>query len=171
MAKCSHCGAIIVFGGSRRGNLRFCNDKCMQKFAPLSMLDQLPEDLVQRYVASVHSGKCPKCQGEGPVDVHTSHRVWSAFVVTTWDSRPQICCQSCGFKSKVADIVFCMLFGWWGFPWGLIATPIQVLRNLAGAFTAPNPDQPSEQLATLLRLELAAKALDAQQHGYVEPSG
>lgn len=25
-----------------------------------------------------------------------------------------------------------MLFGWWGFPWGFIFTPISIVRNLSG---------------------------------------
>lgn len=87
MATCSSCGATIVFGGSRQGGLRFCNDRCMKKYSPLTVLHQVPEDLVQKYAASVHTGRCPKCQGEDPVDVHTSHRVWSALYVTTWNSR------------------------------------------------------------------------------------
>ena len=47
-----------------------------------------------------------------------------------------------------------MLPGWWGFPFGLIMTPVQVMRNLAGIFGGPNPASPSPALEKLIRRRL-----------------
>ena len=33
MAKCNACGQIILFGGVREGDMRFCNAKCAEKVA------------------------------------------------------------------------------------------------------------------------------------------
>jgi ribosomal protein L24E len=33
MAKCAYCGAMVVFGGKKDGNLRFCNSKCWKEGA------------------------------------------------------------------------------------------------------------------------------------------
>ena len=49
------------------------------------------------------------------------------------------------------------LFGWWGFPWGVIYTPIQLGKNLSGIFGGPDPEVPLEQLETLTRIELAVR--------------
>jgi hypothetical protein len=55
--------------------------------------------------------------------------------------------------------LFSAVCGWWGLPWGLILTPIQIGRNVFGLFTKPNPAQPSAQLEALLRNELAEKVI------------
>ena len=118
MAKCAYCGTTILFGGKRDGDLRFCNQKCFQKSDVVRFAQRLPDDVVQKEAATVHQGTCPRCQGPGPVDVHVSYRVWSAIHVTQWSSRPQISCRSCGVKSKVRDMLYCLALGWWGVPWG-----------------------------------------------------
>ena len=46
----------------------------------------------------VHQGNCPQCDGPGPVDVHTSYRVYSVVMMTSWSSRPLVACARCGTK-------------------------------------------------------------------------
>ena len=169
MASCASCGSTVIFGGKSAGERRFCSDACLQRGALLSALDQVPPELLAKQTQEVHQGTCPKCSGSGPVDVHTSHRVWSAVVMTSWSSRPQICCRSCGIKGKVGDAAFSLFLGWWGLPWGVIMTPIQVLRNLAGIISSPDPAKPSKQLETMVGLEIATKVLQIQQSAAVQP--
>jgi hypothetical protein len=126
MAKCDYCGSTVIFGGKREGELRFCNDRCRARGQMLSLSGQLPESSVQQSLWSVHQGNCPKCQGPGPVDVHVSHWVWSALLLTRWSSTPQISCRLCGTRSQLAGAGFSLALGWWGVPWGFIVTPIQV---------------------------------------------
>jgi hypothetical protein len=163
MAKCSYCGSTILFGGKQEGALQFCNAACQEKGVLIHLADQLPADLVEQSVQNIHSGSCPKCHGRGPVDVHTSHRVWSALFLTSWVSRPQICCSSCGKKAKAADTLFCLLLGWWGFPWGFLVTPVQIVRNVIGLASASNPTRPSDKLRGIIRVNLAASLLQHQQ--------
>ena len=137
MAKCAYCGTTIIFGGSRQGDLRFCNNECRNAGTLLNVSQQLPADIVREQMWAFHQGNCPKCGGRGPVDVHMSYRVWSALVVTSWSSRPHLSCRSCGVKSQLEDAAFSLVLGWWGFPWGLIATPIQVGRNLYAMSRGP----------------------------------
>ncbi|MGA2065438.1 MAG: hypothetical protein ABSG86_10725 [Thermoguttaceae bacterium] len=169
MAKCAYCGTIIVFGGKKDGGLRYCNSGCWQKGAPVRLRRQveewLPDDAVQEHAAAVHQGKCPRCHGPGPVDVHVSHRVWSAIKVTRWSSRSRVCCRACGAKAKLGDAVFSFFLGWWGFPFGPIMTPLQVLRNLAGLLSRPDPSRPSTALLCLARESLARDFLREQQAG------
>ena len=169
MAKCSYCGTGILFGGKTEGTLRFCNARCQGMSTLMSMASQLPPETIEESVRLTHSGNCPRCNGRGPVDVHTSHRVWSALLVTSWSSRPQVCCHTCGWKSKLNDTLYCLLLGWWGFPWGLIMTPVQVGRNLFGLTTSPDVAKPSESLRTLVRVHMARSLLQKQQVRPVPP--
>lgn len=155
MARCAYCNTVILFGGVKDQDLRFCNETCHKQGHVLLIAREVPEDLVAEQVAQLHEGPCPKCGGPGPVDVHTSHLVWSALVMTSWKSVPQVCCRSCGIKAKVWDTLLSGLFGWWGFPWGLIFTPIQIGRNVVGMFSSPDPEIPSDQLEKNVRLALA----------------
>ena len=156
MAKCDYCGSSILFGGARTGDLRFCNHRCQQAGQLIAVSNQVPPDVVQARVWAVHQGLCPKCQGKGPVDVHTAHQVWSALLLTSWKSEPQVSCRACGIKRQATGLVFSLVAGWWGFPWGLIMTPVQVVRNVSGMLSGPDPQKPSAQLERIVRLSMAA---------------
>lgn len=160
MAKCDYCGTMILFGGVTDGEDRFCNERCHEAGSLLHVVDELPRELVAKQIKEVYRGDCPKCDGPGPVDVHTSHTVYSIMVMTFWNSHPQICCRRCGTKSKLISIVTCGLFGWWGFPWGIIMTPVQLGRNVAGLFTGSGSSGPSPELRKLVRLDLAQRVKD-----------
>jgi len=168
VARCDYCGTNILFGGVKEGNLRFCNSKCHQQGYLLAIADEVPEDVMSKYLAEVHQGDCPKCNGPGPVDVHTSHLVWSALVFTSWQSRPQVCCRKCGIKSKLGGTAISGVAGWWGFPWGLVVTPIQVCRNVFGLFFSPDPRMPSKQLETLVKMNLASQFLEESRQQETE---
>jgi hypothetical protein len=168
MARCDYCGTNILFGGVKDEGLRFCNQTCHQHGYLLAIADQVPEDLMARHLNEAHQGNCPKCNGPGPIDVHTSHVVWSALVMTSWSSRPQVCCRKCGIKSKLGGTAISGVAGWWGFPWGVIITPIQVLRNLFGLFVSPDPEIPSKQLETIVKMNLAGNFLENSRSSQAE---
>lgn len=164
MASCAYCNSTIFIGGKREGDRRYCNTTCQQRGAVADIAAQVPQEILQKELTAVHEGNCPKCKkAAGPVDVHVSYRVWSALVMTQWSSQPQISCKPCGMKSKVGDAVFSAALGWWGFPWGLLMTPIQVVRNLAGLAKSPDPSRPSATLERMVRMQLAANYIANQQ--------
>lgn len=163
MAACGACGTTILFGGAKLGDERYCNGRCAQRGQLLSISRQIPPDVVGNSVSKVHRGACPKCHGPGPVDVHTSYRVWSALVLTRWQSSPQISCRSCGVKAQLGDALFSLVLGWWGIPWGLILTPVQIVRNLAGAMKNESETGPSPKLENAVRISLAASAVNRPQ--------
>ena len=162
MAKCEYCGSMIIMGGVKEGNFRFCNEECHRKGFLTQVGQAISPAIVQDLVQKVHMGLCPKCQGAGPVDVHTSHLVWSAVIMTVWSSKPLICCRSCGIKAQAKNMILSAMLGWWGFPWGVIATPIQIVRNIAGMIKSPDPSTPSPQLEKMLRITLATQAMVPQ---------
>ena len=153
---CATCGTMILFGGEKLGGRRYCNAKCLEAGRVTQAADRVPDDIVDETAAALHRGPCPVCQGPGPVDLHVSHTAWSAVVMTSWNSKVQLCCQSCGRAARLKAIAFTGVLGWWGFPWGLIAAPVQIVRNLAGG---QNPSRPSAELRDLARREVAARVL------------
>ena len=165
MTKCDYCGSTILFGGARDGQRHYCNAACAGNGELAARSREVPDEAVRAEVARVHRGPCPKCGGAGPVDVQTSYRVWSALYVTNWSSRPQIACGRCGTKARIGDTVYSLVLGWWGFPWGVIMTPIQVVRNVAGLFRRPSTSAPSAQLAGMVRLGMAAARQGVKRAG------
>jgi hypothetical protein len=158
MTKCSSCGTSILFGGVRDANARYCNSNCATQAGLRAVASTIPPQEVRNRVHAIHGGSCPACSGPGPVDVHRSHRVFSLFFLTNWSSRVAVCCNRCGVKRKLGDAGFSLFLGWWGVPWGLVMTPIQIGRNLAGVFQPPNPAAPSADLEHIVRMQLAAGA-------------
>jgi hypothetical protein len=161
MAKCDYCGTGILFGGERRGDARFCNKRCLQNGVLLSVARTVPIDVLEQSVEKVHQGTCPNCSRPGPIDVHTSHSVWSALIMTSWRSTPQVCCRRCGNVAKLRDSALSLFIGWWGFPWGLIMTPVQISRNVFGLFSSADPAAPSKMLHRMVCLNIAAQLQNA----------
>lgn len=159
MAACDACGTTILFGGVRDGDQRYCNANCARRGAEMLGADRVPESAVERQAREIHQGNCPKCGGPGPVDVHKSHSVYSFLVMTRWATKPQVCCRGCGRKSQVVGAVSSLALGWWGFPWGLLLTPVQVGKNVGGilGMSGPDPSTPSADLRKIVRLTFVAQ--------------
>lgn len=169
MARCAYCGTVILFGGVRDGNLRFCSKECHQQGYALTIAPEIPEDVIEQLALETHQGFCPQCGGRGPVDVHMSHRVYSVLVYTKWSSRANLCCRSCGLKRQIADAVFSLFFGWWS-SWGLVLTPVQVIRNFTSAIRPPDEMRPSQRLREFLRIRIASNLLLEQRAAITEGS-
>lgn len=163
MASCAYCGTTILFGGVKENELRFCNQECYQNGRVVALSRDIPKNVVDEQVRGVHRGVCPKCKGSGPVDVHTSYRVYSALVVTSWRSIPRVSCRSCGIKGQLGNTLFSLILGWWGFPWGIIMTPVQIVRNISGMMKGPDETKPSDKLENLVRIHLASQAMQGQK--------
>jgi hypothetical protein len=163
MATCATCNTTILFGGVKDGDLRFCNADCRARGAYLTIATQIPEALVRQQVSTIHRGKCPSCKGDGPVDVHKGYRVWSALLMTQWSTQPKVCCASCGNRHIAGELAISTLAGWWGLPWGLLMTPVQIGKNVVGFFSKPDPLTPSADLETLVRHNLAAQYVADQK--------
>ena len=165
MGKCVSCGRTIAFGGIKEGDRQFCGKPCRDRAHLNSASAQLPDEFVLEKAHEVHSSACPKCGGAGPVDLHTSYTVWSAGVLTRWGHKSEVCCRACGRNAKLKAIAFSGLLGWWGFPWGLLMTPAQLIRNVGGIVKGHDPSRPSDKLVELVRKNLSARLIaeDRQQ--------
>lgn len=130
----------------------------------------IPSDVVAERVKAVHQGPCPVCARittEG-IDVHTSHSVFSALVVTQWKSTPRLSCAPCGKKAKMTAALSSFFLGWWGIPWGIILTPVQVGRNVVGLASKP-PAAPSPDLERVVRLDIAKQFQEFQARNQPPP--
>ena len=139
-------------------NGRFCNETCQARGTLLAVANQIPQAIILEQTWKVHQGTCPKCGGAGPVDLYVSHSVWSALLLTSWKSTPEVSCRSCGRKSQWLGVASSALFGWWGLP-GLVITPVQIGRNLVGIARSPDASAPSPQLEKAIRIMLASHAV------------
>ena len=161
MTTCEACGSAILFGAVREGQARYCNARCRQRGAALAYAASIPEYVVDQQVRTLHAGLCPHCGGAGPVDVHTSYRVWSLVFITSWVNTPRLGCRACGRRGQITDLVVSLLCGWWGLPWGLVMTPVQIVRNIGGIVGGPDPSWPSAKLVKLVRIGLGTQAMTA----------
>lgn len=163
MGKCGYCDSTIIMGGMHRNGETYCNSNCANQAMLLSYSQQIPPATVQQQLEEVWKGTCPKCGGNGPVDVHRVYQVWSALVLTRWSTSPRICCRSCATKGQLGGLAFSLVCGWWGFPWGLILTPVQVTRNIIGICSGPTPAQPSPELRKFVLAHLGGQMLTASR--------
>jgi hypothetical protein len=163
MATCGGCDTTILFGGVRDGDQRFCNNDCHHRGYLLAVANQIPEGIVREQADRVYRGMCPKCQGPGPVDVHTSYRVWSAVLLTSWQNTPEISCRRCGAKAQVGNALFSLVLGWWGFPWGLLMTPVQITRNIVALSKSPQHSAASPELTRFVSMNLAGEVLKQEE--------
>lgn len=156
---CQQCGASIIFGGVREGGLRFCGKACAARSPLLQAAGRADMAVIEKIAREIHQGRCPVCQGVGPVDIHTSHWAASICILTFWRSPTRLSCQSCGRNALIRDSLISAFVGWWGFPFGVILTPIQLVRNIIELASPPSPLQPSSELLGMARLVAAQRAL------------
>ena len=155
MAYCDHCGTRVLFGGKRDRGHRFCSARCHEKGRPLLDAFERVGPLVPAALKERHQGRCPACAGAGPVDVHSAHYVYSLVLYTSWTDTERVSCRPCGRRAQSSAVLKCLLLGWWGIPFGLLMTPIQIARNLHGLFSPPDPRHPSAALKRHVQTQVA----------------
>jgi hypothetical protein len=159
MATCDYCGATILFAGVKQGELRYCNAVCQGKGQVMVAAARVQESAAVSLAQEIHRGRCPRCNGPGPVDIHTAYWVWSALVFTRRGSWPLLSCRRCAVKAQLGNLATSAVFGWWGFPWGLVYTPVQITRNLIAMVSPPNLAEPSDRLVQSARIQLASRPM------------
>jgi|ERR1043166_2629601 hypothetical protein len=164
MGTCNACKRFILFGGIRTADGRYCDADCQYKGYLLAIARTIPQSTLRKHVDTVFHSSCPKCHGPGPTDLYMSYRVWSLLVVTSWRSLPQISCGRCGRKAQMTSLIFSLCAGWWGFPFGLILTPIQICRNALALARRRSDLTASSELERAIALDLAEQVVQSQLH-------
>lgn len=158
MATCACCGTTVFLAKKADGN-KYCNANCLARGPIYQVAKTLPDDLVLAEARKIFASPCPVCRGSGPTDVHYSHRIWSAVLMTSWNSRARFSCKSCGVKDQASALAYSVALGWWGIPWGILGTPWTASRNVYGMVTKGKATQPSGDLLTQTRSLLAAQSI------------
>jgi hypothetical protein len=70
-------------------------------------------------------------------------------------------CQSCGRKHQLRANGYSGAFGWWGIPFGLIITPIQIMRNFLDMMR--HASQPSASFIRITPTHLAERVAAAKR--------
>jgi len=163
MKRCCHCNSTIIFGGKLQDNLWFCNARCAEDGYPHVVAITVPDELALSFASKIHSGSCPVCGRNGPIDIHLSHRIWSLFVGPFIKSPELVSCKHCGIISQVKGIISSFFLGWWS-PKGFFMTPIIIISNVICMVKAPKPERPSDRLMYKTKLDIA-KTFIAKQRG------
>jgi hypothetical protein len=152
MAVCDFCSKQVGLFGVRDNGYSFCSANCRDRARQLlNSLDGIPPQEIQSYIDRARAGPCSGCGGPGPVDLYQSYRVYSFVVLTRWTTHNHFVCRSCARKQQLKSIGISALCGWWGIPFGLILTPVQIIRNIAAL--AGGAD--SQRLRNILKINLA----------------
>ncbi|MBI5116358.1 hypothetical protein HZA56_07770 [Candidatus Poribacteria bacterium] len=147
MADCGYCGKGIRFGGIHDWDKKYCSEACCSKGKLVrSTYNILPHKLIKEEALKIYNGICPICSGKGPIDVYTSYRIYSIILYTSSKTIEHISCVDCGIKNQKKDAIYSFALGWWGFPWGIFLTPVQLARNIKAIYNSKIPTEPSSQL-------------------------
>jgi hypothetical protein len=163
MATCASCGNSILWGGVRQNGRRYCGPKCCSRDEFGRFAARIPEQAVRHAVQEIRNGPCPVCSRRGgDIELRKSYRAISYVIMTSWGAFPLISCPSCHRKKVLGNFILTLLFGWWGFPWGLIMTPVQLVRNLSALSTDTKTSEPSQDLCSAVRVMMAHTHLSLQ---------
>ena len=121
----------------------------------------VPDELVECEMVHIHSGACPVCGGPGPVDVFLSHWVASFILVTHWGTHVALSCRPCRNKQWLKDTTLTMAVGWWGFPNGVVRTPISLVRNAWEFYLGPGRNSPSARVRAIAQSRLHGAVAEA----------
>ena len=154
---CPTCGNSILFGGIKEGKKKYCSKKCYEADEINRAAAAIPEIAVVAFSQKIHRGECPKCNGAGPIDIHKSYSVYSVLFYTKWETNEHVLCKKCASKQQKIDLTGSLLLGWWGFPFGLIVTPIIALMNVVSMYQNPGVNGPTSTLMSHSRFTIAVQ--------------
>lgn len=155
--ECDFCDSSALFSPVIDEGQRFCSQACLGNARLLELAEDIPKEEIHGHALRIKNSPCPVCQKSGSkTEVRRFYRVWSLILLTRWTRHKRICCHSCARKTNLGSLVFCTLFGWWGLPWGLIMTPVQIVSNITEMFKTLAEPAPSEALLQAAKLDLAA---------------
>jgi hypothetical protein len=88
-------------------------------------------DEVESYSELLRELPCPLCGNtHDKLNGTISYTVKSFIFFTTYEKKPIIACPDCLDKKNNDAVLSTALLGWWGFPWGILRTPVYIYRNL-----------------------------------------
>lgn len=157
---CPTCGVSVLFGGVKDGDKKYCSKNCYEADEINRLSKQIPEEAVVTLIDKIRNAPCPKCDGPGPIDVHRSYSIYSIILFTSYETNEHIVCLKCAKKKQLVNLLSSSLFGWWGVPFGIVVTPIQIVKNIIELFKKPGQNEPTDLMHKRVRQMLATKEFD-----------
>jgi hypothetical protein len=152
MERCGACGETVVLGGIQRSGAIFCNERCVTVGAWNEFsAEHVHEADVEAVARETWGGSCPVCNGQGPIDLYHTRRVYSALVVSVTRTASTLACIECARQRWWRDLGFTLALGWWAWS-GIVVTPLVVFWMLRNR---PRPTlEPSASLKMAVRERL-----------------
>ena len=95
-----------------------------------AQLREVDDQTLSEYAELLRSLPCPVCRStEEKLNATMTGSVVSFIIMTNYEKELKIACPNCLDKANNKAIIKSALFGWWGFPWGIIRTPQALLLN------------------------------------------
>ncbi len=95
-----------------------------------NQLRELSNEEIEQYIQTIQSLPCPKCTLQFErLNASLIHKIRSFIFMTNYESKIYIACDTCISKEKNKQLLLNSLLGWWGFPWGLIKTPVFITKH------------------------------------------
>ncbi|MCP4377494.1 MAG: hypothetical protein GY794_15125 [bacterium] len=164
--ECDFCGQSVRFSTVEDEGQKFCSDDCLRNARLMEASVDIPEQEILKRAAEIQDGPCPACGGGGSrIEWRKSYWVWSALFFTRWGTSAKFCCKKCGIQANLLSIGSCLMLGWWGFPFGLLLTPIQIIANTAAIFRRFDKSKHPEDVMQAARLQLAVVLHEQQVSG------
>ena len=161
MASCTSCNSFILFGGEKVDSFRFCNKKCLEDGKVYVEASKVSDQDVDELANEIHSGACPICHNRKGVEVRKSYDIASFVFYSRYQTLKHICCRTCGLKKQSLSFIGSLFLGWWGIPWGILITPVQLVSNIVAMLFPPKTDKPSKDLKESARMIIAQHRTDS----------
>lgn len=137
MPRCSHCKKWII-GGIRQDELRFCSAACYEDGYLCQLVEGIDDEFMANMILKVHRQPCPKCKGDGPIDLYVCHTATACFLYFQWEDSPKICCRRCGIQHIRNGVLWTAFFGWWHW-FGPITAIWQIINGMKQLIHLPPP--------------------------------
>lgn len=93
-------------------------------------LQEVDDQTLLEYAELLRGLPCPVCKStEEKLNATMTGSVVSFIIMTNYEKELKVACPNCLDKANNKAMIKSALFGWWGFPWGIIRTPQALLLN------------------------------------------
>jgi len=95
-----------------------------------AQLQEVDDQKLSEYAELLRSLPCPICKStDEKLNATMTGSVISFIIMTNYEKELKVACPDCLDKANNKAMIKSVLFGWWGFPWGIIRTPQALLLN------------------------------------------
>lgn len=150
--RCAKCQVRILFGAKKAGSRQYCSQKCLAEDELGRLSDLVPEAQAVAMAHKIRREPCASCGGYDGVEIFKSYFIYSLFIYTSWREKREIVCRRCGRSNQRWDFFKSLLVGWWGVPFGILATPILLIKNIIEMRKDPTVLPPSDDMMQTARL-------------------